>query len=187
MATYVYLLRCADRSYYVGSTRGTLEQRVGEHNAGTFGGHTATRRPVELVPPLFALQQGVEHRARPAVGRRLGQQQHQLLAGALQLVDAAQQPGEGAPDAGALQLIGRLETRLDHADGGGVRAGLERHAAQADSTAVAARPFIVRDDVAIDLCGAGASDGDAASADSTTSWSACHSRSASKSATPAGV
>ena len=46
---YVYLLRCADRSYYVGSTRGTLEQRVGEHNAGTFGGHTATRRPVELV------------------------------------------------------------------------------------------------------------------------------------------
>ena len=49
MATYVYLLRCADRSYYVGSTRGTLEQRVGEHNAGTFGGHTATRRPVELV------------------------------------------------------------------------------------------------------------------------------------------
>ena len=49
MATYVYLLRCADRSYYVGSTRGTLAQRVGEHNAGTFGGHTATRRPVELV------------------------------------------------------------------------------------------------------------------------------------------
>ena len=49
MATYVYLLRCADRSYYVGSTRGTLEQRVGEHNAGTFGGHTATRRPVALV------------------------------------------------------------------------------------------------------------------------------------------
>ena len=49
MPAYVYLLRCADRSYYVGSTRGTLEQRVGEHNAGTFGGHTATRRPVELV------------------------------------------------------------------------------------------------------------------------------------------
>ena len=46
---YVYLLRCADSSYYVGSTRGTPEQRVGEHNAGTFGGHTATRRPVELV------------------------------------------------------------------------------------------------------------------------------------------
>ena len=49
MATYVYLLRFADRSYNVGSTRGTLEQRVGKHNAGTFGGHTATRRPVELV------------------------------------------------------------------------------------------------------------------------------------------
>jgi len=49
MPAYVYLLRCADRSYYVGSTRGTLEQRVGEHNAGTLGGHTATRRPVEVV------------------------------------------------------------------------------------------------------------------------------------------
>ncbi len=49
MPACVYLLRCADRSYHVGSTRGTLEQRVGEHNAGTFGGHTATRRPVELV------------------------------------------------------------------------------------------------------------------------------------------
>ena len=49
MPAYVYLLRCADQSYYMGSTRGTLEQRVGEHNAGTFGGHTATRRPVELV------------------------------------------------------------------------------------------------------------------------------------------
>ena len=46
---YVYLLRCADGTYYVGSTRGTVEQRVGERNAGTFGGHTATRRPVELV------------------------------------------------------------------------------------------------------------------------------------------
>jgi putative endonuclease len=46
---YVYLLRCADQSYYVGSTRGTLDQRIGEHNAGTFGGHTASRRPVELV------------------------------------------------------------------------------------------------------------------------------------------
>jgi len=49
MPAYAYLLHCADRSYYVGSTRGTLEQRLGEHNAGTFGGYTATRRPVELM------------------------------------------------------------------------------------------------------------------------------------------
>jgi putative endonuclease len=46
---YVYILRCADGSYYVGSTRSTLEVRLAEHNAGTFGGYTKRRRPVELV------------------------------------------------------------------------------------------------------------------------------------------
>lgn len=45
---FVYMLRCADGSYYVGSTRATLEQRVAEHNDGTFGGYTAKRRPVLL-------------------------------------------------------------------------------------------------------------------------------------------
>ena len=48
MAAWVYILRCADASYYVGSTRETLEHRVGEHNAGVFGGYTARRRPVTL-------------------------------------------------------------------------------------------------------------------------------------------
>ena len=46
---YVYILRCADRSYYVGITRGSLETRVSQHNEGTFGGYTASRRPVALV------------------------------------------------------------------------------------------------------------------------------------------
>ena len=42
------MLRCADGSYYVGSTRDALDIRVAEHNAGAFGGHTSTRRPVTL-------------------------------------------------------------------------------------------------------------------------------------------
>jgi putative endonuclease len=46
---YTYMLRCADGSYYVGSARLGLERRVGEHNAGTYGGYTSTRRPVTLV------------------------------------------------------------------------------------------------------------------------------------------
>jgi putative endonuclease len=46
---YLYILRCADGSYYVGTTRSTLEVRIAQHNAGTLGGHTAARRPVELV------------------------------------------------------------------------------------------------------------------------------------------
>jgi putative endonuclease len=45
---YVYMLRCADGSHYVGSARRGLDQRVGEHNAGVYGGYTSTRRPVTL-------------------------------------------------------------------------------------------------------------------------------------------
>lgn len=49
MTAYVYILRCSDGRYYVGITRGELEKRVAEHNAGTYGGFTARRRPVALV------------------------------------------------------------------------------------------------------------------------------------------
>jgi putative endonuclease len=49
MNAYVYILRCADDSYYVGSTRTALERRLAEHNAGIFGGYTARRRPVRLI------------------------------------------------------------------------------------------------------------------------------------------
>ena len=46
---HVYLLRCADGSYYVGSACRGLERRVSEHNHGTFGGYTSKRLPVVLV------------------------------------------------------------------------------------------------------------------------------------------
>jgi len=49
MSAYLYILRCADGSYYVGTTRASLEQRVSEHQAGVFGGFTARRLPVDLV------------------------------------------------------------------------------------------------------------------------------------------
>lgn len=49
MIAYLYILRCADNSYYVGTTRTDLETRVAQHNAGSFGGYTARRRPVVLV------------------------------------------------------------------------------------------------------------------------------------------
>lgn len=45
----LYILRCADGSYYVGTTRSSLEIRIAQHNSGTFRGYTASRRPVELV------------------------------------------------------------------------------------------------------------------------------------------
>ncbi len=45
----VYILLCSDGHYYVGSTRENLEKRIDEHNAGTYGGYTSSRRPVKLV------------------------------------------------------------------------------------------------------------------------------------------
>jgi predicted GIY-YIG superfamily endonuclease len=47
MAFWVYLLLCADGSYYAGHTD-DLDKRIGEHMTGACGGYTATRLPVEL-------------------------------------------------------------------------------------------------------------------------------------------
>ena len=50
MGAWVYILRCRDGKYYVGSYRGTfIDDRVGEHNAGKYHGYTYSRRPVELL------------------------------------------------------------------------------------------------------------------------------------------
>jgi putative endonuclease len=46
---YLYILLCSDGSFYVGTTRSTLEIRTAQHNAGTFKGYTESRRPVKLV------------------------------------------------------------------------------------------------------------------------------------------
>src|ERR1700675_4034124 len=46
---WLYILRCCDGSYYVGTARGSLESTVAQHKAGTFQGYTASRRPVELI------------------------------------------------------------------------------------------------------------------------------------------
>ncbi len=49
MVAHVYILRCSDGSFYVGSTRKPLEERQGEHSLGAGNGYTACRRPVTLV------------------------------------------------------------------------------------------------------------------------------------------
>ena len=47
---FVYMLRYADGSYYVGTATGAdLTKRVAEHNAGVYDGYISTRRPVQLV------------------------------------------------------------------------------------------------------------------------------------------
>ena len=48
MAFWVYMLQCADGSYYVGHTD-DLEKRISEHKGGQLEGYTSTRRPVRVV------------------------------------------------------------------------------------------------------------------------------------------
>jgi putative endonuclease len=49
VGAWLYILRCADGSYYTGTTRTDLEIRLAQHQTGHFGGYTTTRRPVVLV------------------------------------------------------------------------------------------------------------------------------------------
>lgn len=46
---FVYILKCADGSYYTGSARGDLDRRIGQHQSGELAVYTSTRRPIELV------------------------------------------------------------------------------------------------------------------------------------------
>jgi putative endonuclease len=45
---WMYVLNCADNSYYVGSTK-NLELRISQHNSGKGSRYTSGRLPVELV------------------------------------------------------------------------------------------------------------------------------------------
>jgi len=45
---YMYILQCADGSYYTGSTK-NLEMRLAQHQNGKGANHTKKRLPVQLV------------------------------------------------------------------------------------------------------------------------------------------
>ena len=50
MGCYVYMLRCADGSFYIGSATGDdLARRTAEHQTGAYRGYTFSRRPITLV------------------------------------------------------------------------------------------------------------------------------------------
>jgi len=48
MSFWVYILRCADNSYYTGHTD-NLEERIAKHQLGEIEGYTSTRLPVKLL------------------------------------------------------------------------------------------------------------------------------------------
>jgi putative endonuclease len=48
MSFWVYILRCADNSYYTGHAD-NLEERISKHQTGETRGYTSTRLPVKVV------------------------------------------------------------------------------------------------------------------------------------------
>lgn len=48
MSFHIYILRCADGTYYTGHTD-DLDHRIAEHQSGAFTGYTYDRHPVELM------------------------------------------------------------------------------------------------------------------------------------------
>ena len=48
MRGWMYILKCADDSYYTGSTNNLLK-RIAQHQAGKGANHTARRLPVQLI------------------------------------------------------------------------------------------------------------------------------------------
>ena len=48
MSFWVYILQCADNSYYTGHTD-NLEGRIAKHQLGEIEGYTSTRLPVKLL------------------------------------------------------------------------------------------------------------------------------------------
>ncbi len=48
MPFYVYILRCADGSYYTGHTD-EIDRRMAQHGDGTASAYTSKRRPLELL------------------------------------------------------------------------------------------------------------------------------------------
>lgn len=45
---FVYILLCADNTYYIGVTN-NLDRRISEHNSGEVEGFTSSRLPVHLL------------------------------------------------------------------------------------------------------------------------------------------
>ena len=88
MGAWLYILLCAEGSYYVGTTRSSLEHRVAEHQAGTFGGYTARRRPVTLVysQPFQRITDTIEAERQVNGWRR--EKKEALIRGDFQLLSA---------------------------------------------------------------------------------------------------
>lgn len=75
---FVYILECADTTYYVGCTN-NLQKRLHEHNTSKNGAHyTKIRRPVTIIY-TEEYQTLLEARGREAAIKRLSRKKKELL------------------------------------------------------------------------------------------------------------
>ncbi len=78
MTYFVYILECADTTYYVGSTN-NLEKRIHQHNHAKSGAHyTKIRRPVKLVHSE-TFETYADSRAREAEIKRMSRKEKSQL------------------------------------------------------------------------------------------------------------
>lgn len=75
---YVYMVECADGTYYTGWTE-DLERRVAAHNAGRGARYTRSRRPVRLVYAEECADRAAAQR-REAALKRLSHREKARLA-----------------------------------------------------------------------------------------------------------
>lgn len=77
---HVYILRCADGTYYTGWTS-DVTRRVAAHNAGRGGRYTRMRRPVTLVYQEEAADRSSAMKREAGIKRYSREQKERLVAG----------------------------------------------------------------------------------------------------------
>jgi predicted GIY-YIG superfamily endonuclease len=75
---YVYIVRCADRTFYTGVAR-DLAARVAAHNAGRGAKYTRSRLPVKVVYQEAAADRSAALRREHAI-KRLSREEKAALA-----------------------------------------------------------------------------------------------------------
>ena len=99
----VYILRCSDGSFYVGSTW-DLERRLGQHNLGLGAAYTKRRRPVELAWSVEYDRVDEAYAAEKRIGGWSRAKRQALIDGHTELLPGlssrswASRRGRGQPD-----------------------------------------------------------------------------------------
>jgi tRNA/rRNA methyltransferase len=118
MSFYVYILRCADGTYYSGHTD-DLEQRIAQHHSGEVQGYTSDRRPLEY---MWSAEFGTRAEALSAEMQIKGwsrKKKEALIAGDWSMLKAAS-VSKSAPASASLGSALRL--RSGRTEEGGARA-----------------------------------------------------------------